>query len=30
MPITSIVQGLFCAIGTPLAIGETNMLLSFT
>lgn len=30
MPITSVVQGLFCAIGTPLAIGETNMLLSFT
>ncbi|MER6290931.1 hypothetical protein [Streptomyces sviceus] len=30
MPITSVVQGLFCVIGTPLAIGETNMLLSFT
>ncbi|KUN56028.1 hypothetical protein AQJ46_48905 [Streptomyces canus] len=30
MPITSVVQGLFCVIGTTLAIGETNMLLSFT
>ncbi|MFI6440250.1 hypothetical protein [Streptomyces sp. NPDC050759] len=30
MPITSAVQGLFCVIGTTLAIGETNMLLSFT
>jgi|tagenome__1003787_1003787.scaffolds.fasta_scaffold20838691_2 hypothetical protein len=29
MPITSVVQGLFCVIGTTLAIGETNMLLSF-
>ncbi|WP_328974307.1 hypothetical protein [Streptomyces canus] len=30
MPITSVVQGLFCVIGTTLAIGQTNMLLSFT
>nr|WSZ20423.1 hypothetical protein OH837_47585 [Streptomyces canus] len=30
MPITSVVQGLFFVIGTALAIGETNMLLSFT
>ncbi|MEV7737985.1 hypothetical protein AB0O75_38990 [Streptomyces sp. NPDC088921] len=30
MPITSVIQGSFCVIGTTLAIGETNMLLSFT
>ncbi|MFF1304600.1 hypothetical protein [Streptomyces sp. NPDC058307] len=30
MPITSAVQCLFCVVGTALAIGETNMLLSFT
>jgi hypothetical protein len=30
MPITSVVQALFCVIGTMLAIGGTNMLLSFT
>ncbi|MFI8073932.1 hypothetical protein ACIF85_34825 [Streptomyces sp. NPDC086033] len=30
MPTTTVVQGLFCVIGTTLAIGETNMLLSFT
>lgn len=30
MRITSVVQGLFFVIGTALAIGETNMLLSFT
>ncbi|MDQ1051111.1 hypothetical protein QFZ76_009347 [Streptomyces sp. V4I2] len=28
MPITSVVQGLFFIVGTTLAIGETNMLLS--
>ncbi|MFI5680147.1 hypothetical protein [Streptomyces cellulosae] len=30
MPITSVVQGLFFVIGTTLAIGQTNMLLSLT
>lgn len=30
MPITSVVQCLFCVIGTTLALGETSMLLSFS
>lgn len=29
MPVTAVVQGLFCLAGTVLAIGGTRMLLSF-